>query len=169
MTGGLWLFGGGASSNLTNSGGIGAGFVSDMATYIPLTNATSAITFTNGEINFFANSGLTTGQSYYPSPKMYMNSSGNVGIGTTSPQQKLHVTNGAVMASDVSFNTINVRMDGTSIPALRFTRWLGSASYQHNAFVGQFYNSSEYSFGIGTGSSSTGDQNATNMVLTATL
>jgi hypothetical protein len=70
MQGGLWLFGGGSNTNLVNSGGVGAGFVSDMATYIPLTTSTSAITFANGNINFFANNNLTVNQPYWPTPKM---------------------------------------------------------------------------------------------------
>jgi hypothetical protein len=70
MQGGLWVFGGGSNTNLVNSGGVGAGFVSDMATYIPLTTSSSAITFSNGTINFFANNNLTVNQPYWPTPKM---------------------------------------------------------------------------------------------------
>jgi hypothetical protein len=96
---------------------------------------------------------------------------GNVGIGTSAPASLLHIKNGSIMASDIDFNVINVRMDGTNVPALKFTRWTGSGSLQHNAFIGQFYNSDlgEYSFGIGTGISATGDQNATSNVITAKL
>lgn len=78
MQGGLWLFGGGANTNLINSGGLGAGFVSDMATYIPLTTSASAVTFSNGAINFFANNNLTVNQPYWPSPKMKLEVSPSV-------------------------------------------------------------------------------------------
>lgn len=78
MTGGLWLFGGGSTSNLTNSGGVGAGFASDLGTYIPFTTATSAITFVDGRINFLANNNLTVGQPYYPSSKMRLDISPSV-------------------------------------------------------------------------------------------
>jgi hypothetical protein len=130
----------------------------------------SAFTATSTPTNILFSTTNTNATSY--SEKMRITSEGFVGVGTVSPQQKLHVSNGAIMASDLSFNTINVRVDGTSIPALRFTRWTGGVgTVQHNAFAGQFQNSSrgnEYSFGIGTGISSTGDQNFSNMVLTAT-
>ncbi len=87
---------------------------------------------------------------------------GKLGIGINNPQEKLHVANGAVMASDPTFNSINVKIDGTSVPIIKFTRWTGGGSEQHNAFVGQFYNpaaGSEYSLGFGTGRSYTGVQN----------
>ncbi len=87
---------------------------------------------------------------------------GKLGIGINNPQEKLHIANGAVMASDPTFNSINVKIDGTSVPIIKFTRWTGGGSEQHNAFVGQFYNpaaGSEYSLGFGTGRSYTGVQN----------
>jgi hypothetical protein len=106
MQGGLWLFGGGsASSNLINSGGMGAGFVGDMATYIALTNSTSAITFVNGTVNFFANRGFTNGQSYYPTPRMIVNSSGNVGIGTSNPGTYRLAVEGVLGARQVKVTT----------------------------------------------------------------
>jgi hypothetical protein len=98
-----------------------------------------------------------------------MSQAGKIGIGTTDPQSALHISSGAVMASDPNYNAINVRLDGTSIPAIRFTRWTGGGTSNHNAFVGQFMNTSasnEYSLGFGTGISPTGDQNATTTAMT---
>jgi len=65
---------------------------------------------------------------------------GKLGIGTNSPQSKLHIANGEIRASDPTFNDINVRLDGTSIPSIKFTRYTGSPNTYHNAFAGQFYN-----------------------------
>lgn len=44
-TGGLWLIGAGSTSMPSSAGGIGAGLVGDMATYIALAPNASAITF----------------------------------------------------------------------------------------------------------------------------
>jgi hypothetical protein len=102
---------------------------------------------------------------------MHLNSNGNVGIGTVTPQARLHVRKGYLLASDPAHDNISVKVDGTNIPILRFTRWTGGGPMQHNAFVGQFNNTSlgEYSFGIGTGSSNTGDQSTASPVIIATL
>jgi hypothetical protein len=97
---------------------------------------------------------------------------GNVGIGTTTPQAKLHIQDGQVMSSDLNNSNINVRLDGRAVPAISFTRWIGSGSIQHNAFAGQFFNpsaGSEYSFGIGTGYSASGDQTINTKALTVLL
>jgi hypothetical protein len=104
----------------------------------------------------------TTGNIYY--------NGGNVGIGIANPNTKIH-TDGVVKSSHFSFDNINVQVDGTYLPVIRFTRWTGLNQEQHNAFVGQFYNTplNQYSFGIGTGFSDTGDQTATSTILTATL
>jgi hypothetical protein len=91
-TGGLWLIGGSSTSTPTSAGGIGAGLVGDMATYLALAANTSAITFLDGKINFFANKGFSIGQAYYPTPKMMLNADGNLGIGTAGPTRKLHVS-----------------------------------------------------------------------------
>jgi Phage T4 tail fibre len=75
------------------------------------------------------------------------------------------------LSANGTFGNINIRANTASVPVIRFTRWTGGGSHQHNAYVGQFYNTalSEYSFGIGTGFSATGDQNFNNTVLTASL
>jgi hypothetical protein len=53
----------------------------------------------NGAIAFQALSGLTAGSTYSYSPQMTLDSSGNLGIGTTSPSGRLHVNStGAAIA-----------------------------------------------------------------------
>jgi hypothetical protein len=97
---------------------------------------------------------------------------GNVGIGTSTPLAKMHVRDGQFMSSNINFDNINVKIDGREVPFINFTRWIGSGSIQHNAFVGQFFNNSlgnEYSFGIGTGSSASGDQTTNTKALTILL
>jgi hypothetical protein len=95
---------------------------------------------------------------------------GNVGIGTTAPQSKLHVTNGSIMSSDPGYSNINVRMDGTGIPVLRFTRYTGLPNVFHNAFVGQIHDPA-YGYGLafGTGVSTTGDPNTVSYAMTIPL
>lgn len=113
MLGGLWLFGGGANTNLANSGAVGAGIVSDMATYLALANSASAVTFTNGNISFFANSGLTTGQPYWPAPKMFLSSTGSFGINTQSPGSLYKL---AVAGRIAAWDEIKVFTNGSSFP-----------------------------------------------------
>jgi hypothetical protein len=48
----------------------------------------------NGQLTFYANSGLTTGNSFTPTPRMLITSGGNVGIGTVLPTSKLHMVSG---------------------------------------------------------------------------
>ena len=85
MTGGLWLIGI-DFGNSTAAGAIGAGMTGDIMTYIPLNTSASAITFTNGNIDFFANKGLTLGTNYWPASRMTLDGmTGNVGIGTNNP------------------------------------------------------------------------------------
>jgi hypothetical protein len=47
-----------------------------------------------GQITFYANSGLSTGSAYTPTARMRITSGGLVGIGTTSPNTRLHVVSG---------------------------------------------------------------------------
>lgn len=103
--------------------------------------------------------------------RLTIDGNGNVGIGTTNPNVRLHVKNGGISSSDQSFDNINVKIDGTAVPALRFTRWTGAGTNQHNAFVAQFFNTAlnEYSLGIGVGSSTSGDQTYANTAITTTL
>ena len=54
-----------------------------------------------GTLYFYADTGLTAGSAYSPSPRMTITSSGNVGIGTTSPQHTLGV-NGSIGAQSIT-------------------------------------------------------------------
>lgn len=67
------------------------GSAADSALY-----ATSAITVTQGTLTF-----STTGSANAPAARMTINSAGNVGIGTTSPSQKLQV-NGSIALNTVT-------------------------------------------------------------------
>lgn len=102
----------------------------------------------------------------------FKRATGNVGIGVAEPLAALHLKKMDFMISDEATDLINLRIDATSCGAgIRFTRWMEDVNNQifQNAFIGQFENSENYSFGIATGSSTTGDQNALNMALTVLL
>ncbi len=64
----------------------------------------SGIIYSDGNISFFANSGLTSGDNFTPSKRFYINNSGNIGIGTTSPDNKLDVK-GTIRAEEVKVET----------------------------------------------------------------
>jgi hypothetical protein len=114
-TGGLWLIGGSSTSTPTSAGGIGAGLVGDMGTYLALAPNTSAITFLDGKINFFANGGLSIGQAYYPSPKMVLNANGNVGIGT-SPNSNANSYKLAVAGTIGAWGEVRVFTSNSGFP-----------------------------------------------------
>ncbi|MCG2612947.1 tail fiber protein [Terrimonas sp. NA20] len=102
---------------------------------------------------------------------LVLKASGNVGIGTVSPTSKLHVQNGSIQLSHPIFHEINTRLVvDEEVPSIRFTRWTGTAQQQHNAFIGQFYNTglSEYSLALGTGKSTDGNQNTATTRMTIT-
>jgi hypothetical protein len=71
-----------------------------------------------GEHLFYTNSGLTVGNSYSATERMRITSTGNVGIGYTSPTYQLQV-----------LNTIGLRANGTSFQAIKGTYWGYSTSY----------------------------------------
>jgi hypothetical protein len=115
--------------------------------------------------------GTTPNNSASMVERMRIGHNGYVGIGSEQPLQKLDVRDGVIQSRDGNFSGINVRIDGRSIPSIRFSRFTGIASNYHNAFIGQIWNPTlnEYVFAIGTGNSTSGDQNATSEHITVTL
>jgi hypothetical protein len=55
-----------------------------------------------GEIRFYTDTGLTSGNTFTPSQRLTINSSGNVGIGTTTPGAKLESIGTLSVALDLS-------------------------------------------------------------------
>jgi hypothetical protein len=139
------------------------------------------------------NGGAIIGSDPQATRMVILPRSGNVGIGTSSPTYSLDVggaihssngfvfpdgttqttayaNNGVITASDPTYGSINLKISGANTPVITFTRWSGSGSIQNNAYAGLFFNASDgyFDYGIGTGVSATGDQTATNTVVTVT-
>lgn len=88
-------------------------YYSSSFNYIPNYTAASGIEFRDsGNIEFFADAGLTSGVSYNPTERMIITSDGKVGIGTSTPAQKLSVigtiesTTGGFKFPDGSIQTV---------------------------------------------------------------
>lgn len=59
-----------------------------------------------GDIKFFSNTGLTVGNSFTPSERMRIDGSGNVGIGTSSPNNQLEIkSDTATVVTRLACNT----------------------------------------------------------------
>ena len=57
--------------------------------------SSSAVQMSAGTITFFTNSGLSLNNPFTPSARMHIDTSGNVGIGTTTPTDAFHLFNTA--------------------------------------------------------------------------
>ena len=86
-TGGLFI-----GSNVANDAIMVTGaYYQNAGYYTPTSTSASIINMFSGNIVFKANSSLTVGTNYIPTERMRIDSAGNVGIGTTSPVQKLQL------------------------------------------------------------------------------
>jgi hypothetical protein len=65
-----------------------------------------------GDIKFFNDTGLTVGNSFTPTERMRIDSSGNVGIGETSPGTLLDIKGVAGANNRITFNTTDAGING---------------------------------------------------------
>jgi len=86
--GGLYL-----GSIQTDNAIVGSGGTyNDAGKWMSKSTSLSAISLNNGSISFIANAGLSPNTEFVPTTSMTIASSGNIGIGTTNPWAKLHVS-----------------------------------------------------------------------------
>lgn len=80
------------------------GGVSINGGWVARSSASSIIEANLGEITLYANNGLTVGSVFTPTPRMKFMNNGNVGIGTTTPGERL-VTFGNFLAGNLTTHT----------------------------------------------------------------
>ena len=95
---GGYLISAGASSAV-----LWGGASSNGSSWTAKSTAASGMGVNNGNIQFYTDTGLTAGSTYTPSTRVTIDTSGNIGIGTTSPSARLQV---------VSTNASNANLGG---------------------------------------------------------
>jgi hypothetical protein len=113
--GGLYL----GSISANNSIIANGNYYNSAGNHIPRAAEASVITLNADGITFSTNSGLTNGVGYIPTPRMRITNSGNVGIGTSSPIDKLHIAGGITSTSlatpsNTSIGSVQLGYDGTN-------------------------------------------------------
>ena len=85
------------------------------------TNSTSysSVAGVSGVLAFYTDTSLTASTNFTPSERMRIDSSGNVGIGETSPTAKLHVDGGTTIASVGDFITKSNTVFALANPATK--------------------------------------------------
>ncbi|GIW62815.1 MAG: hypothetical protein KatS3mg090_0641 [Patescibacteria group bacterium] len=115
-SGGLFLGGGGYTSD-ADWGHITAGATHDMGSFTARSDAASAVFLANGNIQFRANTGLTSGNTFSFSTRMFIEgATGYVGIGTAGPGEKLTVYNGNILMNGAGLSDPVIKFrDGSSV------------------------------------------------------
>ena len=96
----------------------------------------SGIVLGDGTVSFKTNSGLTSNTAFTPTERMRIDSSGKVGIGTTSPASKLHVSGDGDTASKITVE----RTGGTTGTNILGYNYIGTFA---NSELRLFTNSTE--------------------------
>jgi len=117
-----------ASNSYYNSAGV----------YTATATSASSIELAGGATIFYNNSGLTSGGTFSQTERMRITSAGLVGIGTTSPQAKLHSN------ADILTGYFQNGTDGI-YDALKLTNNTGNNTLSGNGARIQFYNNSNNS------------------------
>ncbi len=108
MGGGGYLSARGNTSQLDVFGGYEYDLAA--ANYKARATAAAGVEFNAGTFRAYTNSGLTSGNTFTPTERLRIDTSGNVGIGTTGPTAKLHVRQ---LASESPFSVD--KADGTNV------------------------------------------------------
>jgi hypothetical protein len=131
----------GTAATLGNGAGVhaynGAGYFSSSVTLSSAgtwtarqTGAAIVAPTNSGTILFYTDTGLTSGNTFSPTPRMTLDASGNLGIGTSSPAQILHISGGSIRPT----------FQSTANGQYCSSRWLGKNSSGGNV---------QYEYGVG--------------------
>ncbi|MBI5133763.1 MAG: hypothetical protein HZA81_00005, partial [Candidatus Taylorbacteria bacterium] len=115
----------------------------------------------NGSLNYYADSGLTIGNTFTPTSRLFVGASGSVGVGTTSPSQTLSVQGNALISGSITAGSIIATSSSTfgtttftgqvAIPAYT-TQTLPALTFAGDTDTGITYGGSD-SFNLAAGGS----------------
>ncbi|OEK01977.1 hypothetical protein BFP97_10805 [Roseivirga sp. 4D4] len=79
-------------------------------------NYSSGIVQNNGYIHLFSNSGLASGNTFTPEFRMTVSNNGNIGVGTTTPGEKLEVNGNALIDGELYSKKVKVSVNPGNWP-----------------------------------------------------